>query len=127
MEDHVIEEIRRLCGQVKWMPGLGHCFLIKDVLCLFFHDKRADSLRFTIPYLANATDENVEKMMELINQANREVKYIKATLLENGCLTLTYDHKIVSGEIVSEVVPHIIKTLDFSLSYIRKKITPQNI
>ena len=122
MNDQVIEEIKRLCGKVEWMPGMGYCFMIKDTLCLFFHCKRTNSLRFTMPYLADATDENIERMMELINQANREVKYIKATLLDNGSLTLTYDHKMVSGEKSKDVIPHIIKALDFASSYIRNKI-----
>lgn len=122
MKDQVIDEIKRLCGKVEWMPGVGHCFMIKDTLCLSFHCKRTNSLRFTIPYLADAADENVERMMELINQANREVKYIKVTLSDNGSLTLTYDYKMVSGGKPKEVIPHIIKALDFASSYIRNKI-----
>lgn len=122
MKDQVIDEIKRLCGKVEWMPGVGHYFVIKDALCLFFRCKRTNSLRFTIPYLTDVTDENVERMMELINQTNREVKYIKATLLENGCLTLTYDHKMASGEKTEDVIPHIIKSLGFALSYIKEKI-----
>lgn len=122
MKDQVIDEIKRLCGKVEWMPGLGHCFMINNRLCLYMYCKGADSLRFAIPYLANASDENKEKMMTLINQINREVKYIKATLLDNGSLTLTYDHKMVSGEKPRDIVPHIIKALEFASGYVKEKI-----
>lgn len=122
MKDQVIEEIKRLCGKVEWMPGLGYCFMINNMLCLYVYYRRNDSLRFAIPYLATTTVENKEKMMNLINQTNREVKYIKAALLDNGSLTLTYDHKMVSGEKPKDVVPHIVKALDFASRYIKEKI-----
>jgi hypothetical protein len=122
MKDQVIEEIKRLCGKVEWMPGLGYYYMINDTLCLYMYCRGNGSLRFAIPYLATTTDDNKEKMMTLINQANREVKYIKATLLDNGSLTLTYDHKMVSGEKPKDVVPHIIKALGFASSYIKEKI-----
>ena len=61
-------------------------------------------------------------MMNLVNQTNREVKYIKAALLDNGSLTLTYDHKMIKGEKPQDFVPHIIDALDFASNYIIEKI-----
>jgi hypothetical protein len=122
MKDQVLEEIKRLCGKVEWMPGLGHCFLINNTLCLYMYCKGTDSLRFAIPYLAKATENNKIKMMDLVNQTNREVKYIKAALLDNGSLTLTYDHKVIKGEKPRDYVPHIINALGFASNYIIEKI-----
>ena len=122
MKDQVIEEIRRLCGKVGWMPGLGHYFLINDTFCLYMYCKGTESLRFAIPYLAKATEDNKSKMMDLVNQTNREVKYIKAALLDNGSLTLTYDHKVTKDEKPENYVAHIINALDFASTYIIERI-----
>ena len=122
MKDQVIEEIKRMCGKVEWMPGLGHYFLLNNTLCLYMYCKGTSSLRFAIPYLAKATENNRSKMMDLVNKTNREVKYIKAALLDNGSLTLTYDHKVMKGEKPQDYVPHIINALDFASSYIIEKI-----
>lgn len=79
-------------------------------------------MRFVIPSLLTAESDNMDEIMELVNQANREVKYIKTTILDNGCLTLTYDHKMVTGEKPEDIVPHIIKALAFASEYIKNKI-----
>ena len=50
------------------------------------------------------------------------IKYIKAALLDNGSLTLTYDHKVMKGEKPQDYVPHIINALDFASNYIIEKI-----
>lgn len=122
MKDQVIEEIKRLCGKVEWMPGIGHCFLIKDTVCMYMFCADSNSIRFAIPYLAKATKNNKEKMLDLVNKTNREVKYIKAALLDNGNLTLMYDHKIVEGEKPCNYVHHIIRALEFASGYIEEKI-----
>ena len=114
MKNQVIEEIRRLCGKVEWMPGLGHYFLINNTLCLYMYCKGTGSLRFAIPYLAKATEDNKSKMMDLVNQTNREVKYIKAALLDND--------KVMKGEKPQDFVPHIINALGFASNYIIEKI-----
>lgn len=122
MNDQVIEEIKRLCGKVEWMPGFGNCFLINNILCLYMYSKGSESLRFVIPYLAKATKDNKRQIEAMVNQANREVKYIKATMLDNGSVTLTYDHKVMKGEKPQDFVPHIIEALGFASNYIIQKI-----
>lgn len=122
MKDLVLEEIERHCGKVEWMPGFGHCFMLNQTLCLYMYCKNIGSMRFVIPSLLTAESDNMDEIMELVNQANREVKYIKTTILDNGCLTLTYDHKMVTGEKPEDIVPHIIKALAFASEYIKNKI-----
>jgi len=87
MKDQVVEELKRLCGKVEWMPGLGHYFLINSTLCVYMFCKGTDSLRFTIPYLAKATENNKSKMMDLVNQTNREVTYHQCAGI---CIKLHY-------------------------------------
>jgi len=43
-------------------------------------------------------------------------------LLDNGSLTLTYDHKVMKGEKPKDFVAHIINALSFASNYIVEKI-----
>lgn len=126
MKDQVIEEIKRLCGRVERMPGVGYSFWINNTLCLYLCYKGNESLRFVIPNLATTTEDNKNMMLDMVNHVNREVKYIKAALLDNGSLKITYDHKVFSKENPREVVSHIIKALDFASGYIREKIEKEH-
>ena len=68
-------------------------------------------LSITIPHVAKSGDYKIEKLMYAINETNCEVKYIKTTILPNGSLSISYDHKIADGEKASIIVPHMITTL----------------
>ena len=50
------------------------------------------------------------------------VKYVKVVKLNNGSISLNYDHKITTDETVDIIVPHIINTLDFAATYLQNKL-----
>lgn len=67
-------------------------------------------------------------MKEAVNETNRNVKFIKALLSEKdeGKVSLDYDHKITDKESAKDIVPHIIKTLDFAVRYLEDKVKCRN-
>ena len=65
-----------------------------------------------------------ELLKEAVNETNRNVKFIKALLSEkdDAKVSLDYDHKITDLEYAKDIVPHIIKTLDFAVGYFKERV-----
>lgn len=107
----VVQQVKQKCRMVKpigkgWYQSIYHHLYFAHKL-----DKVNGILRITIPHVAKSSDYNIEKLISAINETNCEVRYIKATILPNGSISISYDHKIADGEIASIIVPHMISTL----------------
>ena len=74
--------------------------------------------------MAGLLSNDKELLKETVNETNRNVKFIKALLYEkdDAKVSLDYDHKITDLEYAKDIVPHIIKTLDFAVRYLEKRI-----
>lgn len=73
-----------------------------------------------LPRIALAPGKN---LMKLVNEINREVKYIKAVIRTNGRVSLSYDHRISDDESVEVIVPHMIRTLYAASIYLNGKLS----
>lgn len=79
-------------------------------------------IRISIPHICKKSDYDKKRLEVIINETNREVKYIKVMILENGSISLNYDHKISDRDKASEIVPHMIKTLYSASEYFMFKL-----
>lgn len=120
MNDSIIEEIRRLCGKVRVLNNGWYHFVYHHLHYLNIPDN--GMIRISIPYVANSNEYNKEDVDVIVNETNREVKFIKAMVLGNGSISLNYDHRISNGDNVCEIVEHIIKTLYVASQYIVLKL-----
>lgn len=125
MKDQVIEEIKRLCGKVMMLNN-GWChFVYRHLHYVFIPDDNNDMIRISIPHVANSADYAREVLDKAINETNREVKFIKAMVLNNGSITLNYDHRISNDENVDETVSHMVLTLFAASEYLMQKLNYQ--
>lgn len=122
MKDPVIEEIKRQCGTVRMLNN-GWChFVYCHLHYLYIPDDANGMIRISIPHVTNSKEYKKEEVDAAVNETNREVKFIKAMVLNNGSISLNYDHWISNGENVSEIVEHIIKTLYIASEYLVLKL-----
>lgn len=121
-EFEIVEVIKRVCGNAEYMPPLGWHFMFNERHFFYIKSNGRDLIRFYIPHLFNASDYGEARLAAAINETNRNVKYIKAVVLECGSVSLGYDHKIVEGERYETIVPHIINALDFASQYLIDKL-----
>ena len=122
MKDSVIEEIKRQCGKVRVLNN-GWChFVFRHLHYLYILDDSNVLIRISIPHVVNSKDYKKDEVDSAVNETNREVKFIKAMVLNNGSISLNYDHRISNGENVSEIVAHIIKTLYMASEYLLLKL-----
>lgn len=124
MQEEIVDEIRRMCGKAFPIPSLGWHFKYHRQTYVYVTGKDKSMIRFNIPFVAGLSTPNREQMKEAVNDTNRNVKYIKATLPENDGtkVSLDYDHKITSSASAKDIVPHIIHTLDFAVEYLKERV-----
>ena len=123
-QEEIVNEIRRLCGQTILMPSLGWHFKYNGQVYFYVVGKDESMIRFCIPFVAGLSSLDKELLKDAVNDTNRNVKYIKVLLSEKkeSKVSLDYDHKITDNESAKDIVPHIIKALDFAARYLMEKI-----
>ena len=122
-QEEFVNEIRRMCGQTIPTPSLGWHFKYKEQVYIYVVGKDESMIRFCIPFVAGLLSNDKELLKEAVNETNRKVKFIKALLSEkdDAKVSLDYDHKITDKESAKDIVPHIIKALDFAARYFMEK------
>lgn len=123
-QDEIVNEIRRMCGQTIQMPYLGWHFKYNDQVYFYVVGKDESMIRFCVPFVAGLPLQDKELLKKAVNDTNRNVKFIKALLSEKkeAKVSLDYDHKITDLESAKDIVPHIIKALDFAVEYLGKRV-----
>ena len=123
-QEEFVNEIRRMCGQTIQMPSLGWHFKYNGQVYFYVVGKDESMIRFCIPFVAGLLSNDKELLKEAVNETNRNVKFIKALLSEKGDakVSLDYDHKITDLESAKDIVPHIIKSLDFAVRFLKRTV-----
>lgn len=123
-QEEIVNEIRRMCGQTILMPLLGWHFKYNGQVYFYVVGKDEGMIRFCIPLVTGLPSQDKELLKDAVNDTNRNVKYIKVLLSEKkeSKVSLDYDHKITDKESAKDIVPHIIKALDFAARYLMEKI-----
>ena len=123
-QEEIVNEIRRMCGQTIQMPSLGWHFKYNGQVYFYVVGKDESMIRFCIPFVAGLLSNDKELLKEAVNGTNRNVKFIKALLSEkdDAKVSLDYDHKITDLESAKGIVPHIIKSLDFAVRFLKRTV-----
>lgn len=121
-QEEIVNEIRQMCGQTILMPSLGWHFKYNGQVYFYVVGKDESMIRFCIPFVAGLSLYDKELLKEAVNETNRNVKFIKALLSEkdDAKVSLDYDHKITDLESAKDIVPHIIKSLDFAVRFLER-------
>ena len=123
-QEEIVNEIRQMCGQTILMPSLGWHFKYNGQVYFYVAGKDESMIRFCIPFVAGLSLYDKELLKEAVNETNRNVKFIKALLSEkdDAKVSLDYDHKITDLESAKDIVPHIIKSLDFAVRFLKRTV-----
>jgi len=116
----VSEEIKRQCDSIRVLNNGWYCFVYRRVHFISIPDE--EMIRMSIPHVDDSNKYKREVLDKAINETNREVKFIKALILNNGSISLNYDHRIGNDEKVGEIVAHMILTLFAASGYLKNKL-----
>ena len=121
-QEEIVNEIRQMSGQTILMPSLGWHFKYNGQVYFYVVGKDESMVRFCIPFVAGLPLYDKELLKDAVNETNRNVKFIKALLSEedDAKVSLDYDHKITDIESAKDIVPHIIKSLDFAVRFLER-------
>ena len=127
-QEEIVNEIRQMCGQTILMPSLGWHFKYNGQVYFYVVGKDESMVRFCIPFVARLPLYDKELLKEAVNETNRNVKFIKALLSkkDDAKVSLDYDHKITDIESAKDIVPHIIKSLDFAVGFVERIVRQIN-
>ena len=127
-QEESVNEIRQMCGQTILMPSLGWHFKYNGQVYFYVVGKDESMVRFCIPFVARLPLYDKELLKEAVNETNRNVKFIKALLSkkDDAKVSLDYDHKITDLESAKDIVPHIIKSLDFAVGFLERIVRQIN-
>lgn len=123
-QEEIVNEIRQMCSQTILMPSLGWHFKYNGQVYFYVVGKDESMIRFCIPFVAGLPLYDKELLKDAVNETNRNVKFIKALLSEkdDAKVSLDYDHKITDLESAKDIVPHIIKSLDFAVRFLKRTV-----
>ena len=123
-QEEIVNEIRQMCGQTILMPSLGWHFKYNGQVYFYVVGKDESMIRFCIPLVAGLPLYDKKLLKDAVNETNRNVKFIKVLLSEkdDAKVSLDYDHKITDIESAKDIVPHIIKSLDFAVRYLEERV-----
>lgn len=129
-QSEIVNQIRIFCDHVELLPiKADSChFVYNDRHYIYVSSRDKTLLRFCIPHLIGMTGFDKDRIVEVVNDTNKNIKYIKAVVLERGSISLNYDYRISCDEPDTNVVRHIIRSLDFAAGYLlnRLKVSPTN-
>lgn len=118
----VISQIEKLCGSTTLLENGWHHFVYHHLHYVNIPNCKNGMIRISIPHICKEDEYGRKKLERVVNETNREVKYIKVMILENGSISLNYDHKISNEERACDIVPHMIKTLYCVSEYLMFKL-----
>ena len=118
----ILNQVEKLCGSTTLLENGWRHFVYHHLHYVNIPDCKNGMIRISIPHICKKSDYDKKRLEDIINETNREVKYIKVMILENGSISMNYDHKISDGDKTSEIVPHMIKTLYSASEYFMFKL-----
>jgi len=121
----IMSQIEKLCGSTTLLENGWHHFIYHHLHYVNIPDCKNGMIRISIPHVCKDSEYGRNRLEEVVNETNREVKYIKVMILENGSISLNYDHKINKGDRACEIVPHMIKTLYSASEYFMFKLNTE--
>ena len=130
MDDKVVRELIKLGAEdLQYLPNGWLSFAYNKWEMLYIPGKQQDTytnLRICIPEFRVGARNRLEILTESVNDLNKNLRYVKAVILDNGVICINYDHKCYSGENMHHIVEHMLKVLSFAAEYLCGKVEAEN-
>jgi len=123
MKEEILQEIKALGFEPIEIQDIGYLFECGDAHILYIPSEDDDDyLRFAIPNIYDVTEENSSFLLEIVNDANLELKYVKANMMGDYTLWLFFEHKRSVEEPLDDILEFMIRTLEYSRKHVLQNI-----
>ncbi|MBR5132640.1 MAG: YbjN domain-containing protein [Alistipes sp.] len=122
-ELEILDEIKLLSddGQFIAWSNWWH-FSYRGHRMVYQPNVDSQTLRICIPHFDNVANYDPEVLLRAINRVNREVRYVKIFILDNGSISLNYDHRCECQADSCAIAKHILETLIFAAEYLKNAL-----
>ena len=118
-KDKVLEYLKEYCNGVGRFPGFQWWhFVYNDYHMAYIANNNPGILRICIPHYCRADAFEPELLNEAVNETNINVRYVKVIVLDNGSVSINYDHRCDSDGDTGFIVHHILESLCFAAKYL---------
>lgn len=118
----IIKQLEEMGFELKEVPEIGYVFQYEESNMLFMPDEDDDSfVRFSLPHIYDVTDDNMTMLLEIINELNVTLKFIKVCALHDGVWVI-YEHRFYAGDNLEDLLGHILRLLQFTAFMFQKKV-----
>lgn len=118
----IVEQLERMCGKVVILKNGWIGFMYRHMKFVNIPDPYSDTIKMVVPYITKKGKYNQDSLEKAINDANREVKYIKLFFQKNGSVSMRYDYKIIGGVTAAAIVKHMLETMYMASEYFMFKL-----
>ena len=122
-QNEIIGQLKVLATDVNRFEGIGWWnFEYGGYRMVFIPgNESSNTIRICVPHFGSAGRYHKERLLAAINETNREVRYVKVVILDNGSVSLNYDHKYDTSGDLRPILLHMMDTLCFAAGYLKKK------
>lgn len=107
----IVKQLEHMCGKVILLNNGWNGFVYHHLQFINIPDPHCDTIKMVIPYLTKIGKYTKEALEQTINEANRDVKFVKLIFHQNGNVSMRYDYKLFGNPVACDIVPHMIETL----------------
>lgn len=112
MKEEILEAFSNLGFKLEERGENDYSFEYEDIRMLYiYNDDDEDYISISVPGILGFDDCEMLQMYELMNNVSLTVKYVKAYAV-NGNMWLTYEHKLMDGDNLIDVIYHMIVYLE---------------
>lgn len=121
-QNEIVGELKAQCAEVVNLPVLGWHFVYGKRHMVYVPNRDCGIIRICVPFVANACEFDAYRLATAVNVTNREVRYAKVVILDNGSVSINYDHRCAADDDAHNIVAHILKALCFAADYLNGKL-----
>lgn len=124
LNDEIISQLKVLTSFTTYCTDIGWLYFKFNGYQMLFIPSKNDSnvIRICIPHFEKAEAFDSRILSIAINETNREVMFVKVTILGNGSISLNYDHKYIESTKLKALLNHILRALYFAAEHLKTKL-----
>lgn len=120
--EDIVDQLERICGKVVILKNGWIGFMYRHLKFVNIPDSHGDTIKMIVPYVTKTGKYDQDSLEKAINDANRDVKYIKLFFQKNGNVSMRYDYKIIGRVTAAAIVKHMLETMYMASEYFMFKL-----
>ena len=127
-QELILQELKSMGFDPVDLGKAGLAFKYENLSYLYMPDKDDENfLRISIPQLFDVTDENRIAVLNAMHETTLTLKYAKTCIMYEESVWAIYEHYLHNTENLSELLEHIIRTLEATAVIFFKTINGEDI